>query len=679
MGPNDDRRRRRGDRCFLFESLEYRQLLNNTQLSDGLNADLVEASEAEYASAEAGTNATAIATTTSVSFSPPSILEGQPVTLSARVRDAAGVAADGGYVAFVARGQRTDKRYSPDSRVLVQGVLPATPWQEPYYLLGTAPVAMDGTASLALPSIAPGKHAVFAVYVGQGMVVFPSSVDGVEVLVLSPGQERAVVSWTGKSYVLFAGNSAFSLHMGSVHVLDSVPADAISVQYRIGGTWLGQRDSDAWNQTDSPPQNFRPHPHGILINAQRSSSDYGYDGYGTTTTYDYRLNLIDRPPIVPHQQTAFANSASPEAELAVAARTSMDIRTWGSGTFTNPPGITVGFVSPTSTLPLSVGDPTPQWRGAIKSSEANLEVEVPVPPTTPGSSGGGGGTSSGSGVILWGGGGSGSGYVPPRPLTPTGTVSFFEGSTLVATTTVNMKGYAGLSLPERSLAVGTHTLRVVYSGDDYHQPSESELQVTITHTPTTTRVVPSKTILNPGDTFTLKGVVSTAVHDVVTPSGDVRFYIGKTLVATVPLGESHARTFQLPAGQHIVRAVYAGDADCLPSQTKTIVTVRGIATRVSVVRSSWDDDVIALNSRIKPIDGREAKAPFHPTGVVRFYLNGKKLGKTTSSGRVWIDGKLKSGKYELKAVYSGDAHTLSATALYKLVVKNGLARLVVKE
>jgi hypothetical protein len=68
----------------------------------------------------------------------------------------------------------------------------------------------------------------------------------------------------------------------------------------------------------------------------------------------------------------------------------------------------------------------------------------------------------------------GAQVTPSSSGTPTGSVSFYSGSTLVGFATLNSSGVA--SLPTNSLAVGTDSIKGVYSGDSTYLTSTSPLQ-----------------------------------------------------------------------------------------------------------------------------------------------------------------------------------------------------------
>ena len=68
--------------------------------------------------------------------------------------------------------------------------------------------------------------------------------------------------------------------------------------------------------------------------------------------------------------------------------------------------------------------------------------------------------------------------VSPATGTPTGTITFFDGDTVIQTETLDDSGNASISVDE-SLAVGIHDITATYSGDDnfisrhgHHEPGD---------------------------------------------------------------------------------------------------------------------------------------------------------------------------------------------------------------
>ena len=151
--------------------------------------------------------------------------------------------------------------------------------------------------------------------------------------------------------------------------------------------------------------------------------------------------------------------------------------------------------------------------------------------------------------------------VPAPTGTPAGTVSFFNGNTLVGTGTVDSSGMA--SFTSSSLPTGSLSITAVYSGNYRNAGSTSPAQnVTInpqTATATAVQAAPNPSIA--GAAVTLTATVAPAPAG--TPAGTVSFFNGSTLLGTANLNSSGVATFNsssLPAGTNTITAEYSGNA-----------------------------------------------------------------------------------------------------------------------
>ncbi|CAM2927583.1 Ig-like domain repeat protein [Saccharomonospora xinjiangensis] len=164
----------------------------------------------------------------------------------------------------------------------------------------------------------------------------------------------------------------------------------------------------------------------------------------------------------------------------------------------------------------------------------------------------------------------------PTTATPTGTVSFYDGATLLGTVPLNASGTA--TFTTTGLGVGAHDITAVYSGDSTFLPSTS--------TPLTQTVTPgyAVVVLNvstsstaPGEPVTfVAGVVPPPGTDDFVPTGTVTFYEGATpLGPAVPLinGTAVLTTTSLATGTHNVTAVYSGDPNYIGPLVSSPVTV----------------------------------------------------------------------------------------------------------
>jgi hypothetical protein len=152
----------------------------------------------------------------------------------------------------------------------------------------------------------------------------------------------------------------------------------------------------------------------------------------------------------------------------------------------------------------------------------------------------------------------------------TGTVSFYDGATLLGTATI---GSNTAILPAISLSASlVHTITAVYSGDtSYTTSTSSPLILEPVLLPVTVVLTTSSGVLAPGQSASLAVTVTPLATPALTaeqhPSGNVFFYAGAALIGQAALGvgvgDAGVTTLlvpTLPAGAYVLTAVYVGDA-----------------------------------------------------------------------------------------------------------------------
>jgi hypothetical protein len=153
--------------------------------------------------------------------------------------------------------------------------------------------------------------------------------------------------------------------------------------------------------------------------------------------------------------------------------------------------------------------------------------------------------------------------VAPGAGTPTGTVTFNDGSTALATVMLTSSGTATFSTS--SLAVNSHSITAVYSGDSNFTGSTSAALTQAVNKASTTTALscsPNPSIVNQSVTFT--ATVSLVAPGAGTPTGTVTFNDGSTTLTTVTLTSSGTATFStssLAVNSHSITAVYSGDGN----------------------------------------------------------------------------------------------------------------------
>jgi hypothetical protein len=156
--------------------------------------------------------------------------------------------------------------------------------------------------------------------------------------------------------------------------------------------------------------------------------------------------------------------------------------------------------------------------------------------------------------------------VAPSVLTPTGTVTFREGETVLAIVPLSAGGVAKYAL--KTVAPGSYEVTATYNGGDGFEGSKSALTQTIVKASTELTLASSKNPAPKGSTGTLKATVKALAPGGGTPTGTVTFREGETVLATIPLSGSSV-TYPLKSltvGTHNVAATYNGSANYLESE-----------------------------------------------------------------------------------------------------------------
>ena len=253
--------------------------------------------------------------------------------------------------------------------------------------------------------------------------------------------------------------------------------------------------------------------------------------------------------------------------------------------------------------------------------------------------------------------------VPAPTQTPGGTVSFFNGATLLGTGTVDSSGTASFSTS--SLPLGTSSLTAVYSGNTGSVGSTSTAQsVTINpQTVTATALAASPNPSAAGQPVTLTATVTPAPTG--TPAGTVSFFRGSTLLGTANVNSSGVATLitsSLPPGTNMVTAEYSGNT-AFATSTSSAVGVTAIVATSTALTAAPNPAVfgqsVTFTATVTP-------APTGtPGGTVSFYSGSTLLGTgdVNSSGvATFTSSSLAAGELSITAVYSGNAAASASTS-----------------
>jgi len=236
---------------------------------------------------------------------------------------------------------------------------------------------------------------------------------------------------------------------------------------------------------------------------------------------------------------------------------------------------------------------------------------------------------------------------------PNGSVSFYDGNTLLAEVTLNGSGVA--SYTTTALPVGSNSLTADYTGTNIFGASLSGASpVTVSAIATTTALAVTASQVAYGSNVTLTATV-TPGSGTTMPTGSVSFYNGTTLLSTASLANGAAifTTWSLPVGSNSLTAVYAGTITFSGSASgATTVTVAALTTTILQVPSAYftSGSQVTLTATVIPGSGTTA-----PTGQVSFYNGTTLLATTSLSNEVasFTTTALPIGTDSLTAVYAG--------------------------
>jgi len=257
--------------------------------------------------------------------------------------------------------------------------------------------------------------------------------------------------------------------------------------------------------------------------------------------------------------------------------------------------------------------------------------------------------------------------------TPTGTVQFNVDGNLFDTET--LASGSATSTSTSTLAVGTHTVTAVYSGDTNFPPSTGTLsggevvKSAAAATVVTSSLNPST--FNQSVTFTAtingqyglvkgrKGAKPEAVTGTVAWSSNTG--CGTTTVTSGNPGLATCTTSTLVSGTDTITAAYSGDSNHSGSTGTLSQTVSQATTTTAVASSlnpSTTGQAVSFTANVTSTAGT-------PAGTVQFSIDGTAFGSpvTLASGSATsgTTSALSAGTHTITAVYSGAANYAAST------------------
>ena len=229
------------------------------------------------------------------------------------------------------------------------------------------------------------------------------------------------------------------------------------------------------------------------------------------------------------------------------------------------------------------------------------------------------------------------------PASATGTVQFtVDGANLGAA--VPIVAGAATSAALSNLAVGSHALTAVYSGNGTQLGASGSATQVVIRAATATSVSVSPPAPTYGGSVTLTATISLSGQGAGTPSGTVAFAVNGAAIAgcgaqTVSSSSATCTTTALPAGSDTLSAAYSGDGSFAPSSGSAQATVSKAAP------ASFTLDAQSLS---RTYDGgpKSATATTSPAGLTVSFTYDGSATPPTLAGSYTVVATLQDPSYQ---------------------------------
>lgn len=246
--------------------------------------------------------------------------------------------------------------------------------------------------------------------------------------------------------------------------------------------------------------------------------------------------------------------------------------------------------------------------------------------------------------------------------TPTGSISFLDGATVLAT--VPLSAGAAASFTTSGLTVGSHAITVTYPGDfNFYESVSPVLTQVVTGYPTTTTLAVSP---NPAFVHVPVALSSTVTSAFGKPTGTVAFVSGSQTLATASLNSSGAAATSIATlgpGTYPITAVYSADTNFAASSSAPVTEiVNALATTLTLAATPnpvYQGNTVTLTAATTAANG------ILPTGNITFLDGTSSIGSApiSSNGQAVLSiNSLAVGTHALSAVLAASGNFATATS-----------------
>ncbi len=248
------------------------------------------------------------------------------------------------------------------------------------------------------------------------------------------------------------------------------------------------------------------------------------------------------------------------------------------------------------------------------------------------------------------------------PSGASGTVTFYDGTTILGTGSLNSSGQVTFSTS--TFAAGPHSITASYNGNtNFAASSSTALTQTVNKFSTSTALTLSPNTTAFGQPVTITAGVTSSAG---VPAGTVTFYDGATALGTGSLnnsGQATLSTSSLAAGSHSITASYAGNSNFASSTSAALTqTVNKANTTTAISTQLPNPSVagqpVAVNFTVTPV----APGSGTPTGNVTVSDGlGDACTATPAAGGCSLVFAT-AGAKTVKASYAGDSNFNASTS-----------------
>jgi hypothetical protein len=242
---------------------------------------------------------------------------------------------------------------------------------------------------------------------------------------------------------------------------------------------------------------------------------------------------------------------------------------------------------------------------------------------------------------------------PQFSRTVNGTVTFYDGTTLLKTTSLN--GGAA-KFTTSTLASGTHSITATYNGSASFDGSTSAPVNQVVRVATTTTLTSSPNPSTYGQAVTFTATVTSSLGAPPPDGETVSFMKGTTVLGTGALsgGSASFKTSTLAVGTNAIKAVYGGDSNLPGSTSKAVSQVVSKATTTTALASSLNPSNVGQSVTFTASVAPQFSGTV--TGTVTFYDGTTALKTVGLSGGVakYTTSTLSSGSHTITAKYNGN-------------------------